>query len=83
MSLLLTLINSNKVLATIPTSDYKGRIECISEQLFIKAYHKVYYSLLGKDKHIYGLRLAQIRAGAPLAEEFKIFMKHCSLIDST
>jgi len=53
MKRLIKLLDTNAKLQAIGRSEHKKRIETIMDQMFIKSYHKVYYSLLNQDKFIY------------------------------
>ena len=83
MNIVNNLLSSNEELAKVDKANHAERIKVIQEQLFIKSYHKTFYTLLNKDKLPFALKLTQIKLGPLLADQFKSLLKPCSLINTS
>jgi len=74
----LNFVSKSKELDNFPKTNYQARQEFIIEELFTEIYHRVGYSLLNRDKLIFGMRLAQIKLGDRLKKEINILLKATS-----
>jgi dynein heavy chain 1 len=80
MGILLRILEANPELVNIPKTEHKHRIKVITEQLFIKNYHKTNHALLQKDKLCFSLKLLQIRLGAKFDALFKLMIAPTTLV---
>lgn len=65
----------SKDLSALAPTDYEGRLQSITHNLFVAVYSKVSRGMLETDKLVFALRLMQIRVGHKFEEEMDIFLK--------
>jgi len=85
MEIVYNLLNKNERLAAISKTDYDGRLNFITNELFSNVYHRVSHALMTKDKMLFALRLAQIKLSSdkPSSSElFNILIKNVSIIET-
>ena len=80
MNILLKVLTADPELDKIPKTDYLIRIKAATKQMFIRNYHKTFYSLLNKDKMCFALKLVQIKLGTRFDELFKSLIKPTTLV---
>jgi dynein heavy chain 1 len=80
MSILMKVLEADPELDKIPKTDYSQRIKVATKQMFIRNYHKTYYSLLNKDKMCFCLKLVQIKLGARFENLFQCLIRPSTLV---
>ena len=82
MGTLHKLLESDSSLSKVPKNEFQQRIKIISERLFLRIYHKTFYSLLNADKMCFGLKLVQIKLGPKFEKIFQLMIKPSTLVVS-
>ena len=75
MKVLLSVLNANDLLTSIPKDEHAQRIKTIREQLFVSVFRKLEIAILEKDKLLISLRFCQLCLGQRYSEYFKLFIE--------